>query len=509
MTTKKSYEELEKENKQLKNKIEQIDTQYHDIFENSTIGLYRTTPSGEILYVNNTLVKMLSFNSKEELKKRNVKTNGYVNPNKRIEFQKILHKNGFVIGFESAWKCQDNTILYLKENARAIKNKNGEIAYYDGSIIDITNEKKAEEKLRKSEKNFRTLIENISDLIFMIDPDMKIITLNKAALKVIGGDLEQNIGKDISDKFSSKLLNNYKISIEKVLKNSKSNVIDSVLQTKDCTTFFNTKLNPVFDEKGKIIAVIGVSRDITYHKKIEEILKEKEKKLHESNKTKDKFFSIIAHDLKSPFSAMLSFSEILSENFDEYNNESKKDFIETINKGLKDSYKLLENLLYWSRSQRGVIKFKPEKINLLLFTTEIIEILDQSARNKSIDLTNKISKNIYVEADKDMLSTIIRNLLSNAIKFTPKNGYVSIEVRKKYNFAEIIIEDSGIGVPIETQSKLFDISENTSTMGTENETGTGLGLILCKEFVEKHGGKIWFNSELKNGSSFYFTIPSM
>jgi signal transduction histidine kinase len=270
------------------------------------------------------------------------------------------------------------------------------------------------------------------------------------------------------------------------------------------------------DKEGKPERMTGIIIDIDIHKKAElELIAAKEKaeeseiQLGELNATKDKFFSIIAHDLKSPFNSMLGFSEILNENFDEYDTQKQKKFISLIYQELQGTYKLLENLLYWSRSQRGTIDFKPKKLNLYLLVSETTELLIQLAKNKSINLINQIPKNINVEADRDMLLTIIRNLISNAIKFTPKGGEISMKATqtKDDKFVQILVTDNGVGISKETQSKLFDIGENTSTKGTENESGTGLGLILCKEFVEKHGGKIWVESELGKGSNFKFTLP--
>ncbi len=165
-------------------------------------------------------------------------------------------------------------------------------------------------------------------------------------------------------------------------------------------------------------------------------------------------------------------------------------------------------MLLWSRTQKGNIDFNPEKINLFLTINETCELLKQSAENKLIKIINEVPENVFVEADNNMLSTIFRNLISNAIKFTYKNGNIILEAQKNHQFIEITIKDSGIGISKEIQLKLFDISENISTEGTGNETGTGLGLILCKEFVEKHGGKIRVESEIGKGSSFIFTIPT-
>ena len=247
-------------------------------------------------------------------------------------------------------------------------------------------------------------------------------------------------------------------------------------------------------------------------KKNEQALKESEAQLRESNKTKDKFFSIIAHDLRSPFNSMLGFSELLNEKYDQYDTEKKKRFTGIIYNGLQKTLKLLDNLLEWSRSQKGIIDFNPEKTSLNSLVKEKLELVNQSADNKSIQVINQIAENIYVEADKNMLATIIRNLLSNAIKFTNKQGKITIKTflvpnEKHSQFIGISVNDTGVGISKEIKSTLFNIGETISTSGTEKEEGTGLGLILCKEFVDKHGGKIWVESEVGVGSSFNFTIP--
>ena len=240
-------------------------------------------------------------------------------------------------------------------------------------------------------------------------------------------------------------------------------------------------------------------------------------KIIKLNSIKDQFFSIIAHDLKSSLNTMLGFSELLNYKFEKYDIEKRKHFFGMIHAGIQNTYKLLENLLLWSRSQHGSIKFSPEKLNLYLLSYEIIELFMQSFNNKDINIKNKIHERIFVNADKDMLSTTIKNLISNAIKFTPKGGNIEIgyvetrravETRHGVSLHEIYVKDNGIGISKKNQKKIFDIGKNISTKGTENESGTGLGLIICKEFVEKHKGRIWVESEIGKGSKFAFTIPT-
>jgi len=234
--------------------------------------------------------------------------------------------------------------------------------------------------------------------------------------------------------------------------------------------------------------------------------------LEKANKTKDKFFSIIAHDLKSPLSALMSLSDLLLKKHTTYDIEKRETYIRFINDSSIKTLKLLDNLLTWAQSQTGVISFMPETINISELITEIFSLYEESAENKEIKLILNAEKDLSIEADKNMLDTVIRNLISNAIKFTPKKGDITVKLQiitdeNNQEFAEISVKDNGVGISHKIQSKLFKITENVTTIGTEEETGTGLGLILCKEFVEKHSGKIWLESEVEKGSKFTFRIP--
>ncbi len=239
----------------------------------------------------------------------------------------------------------------------------------------------------------------------------------------------------------------------------------------------------------------------------------KNKKLNELNATKDKFFSIIAHDLKSPFNVILSLTELLLDNHDDFDECETHEMIKSLNISSKDAFRLLENLLTWSRAQTGKMAYLPEKLNLRTVVLETIGVLQGQANIKDIQIRNRIQDRDFIFADKNMLSTIFRNLISNAIKFTPQGGEILIDANKvvgenEQNFTRISVKDNGVGISKEMQAKLFDITENSSTEGTENETGTGLGLILCEEFIKKHQGGIFVESEKGKGSKFVFTIPS-
>lgn len=261
------------------------------------------------------------------------------------------------------------------------------------------------------------------------------------------------------------------------------------------------------EEKQILVFVAEQIAQVIERKRSAEAIKKFSEELKELNTTKDKFFSIIAHDLKNPFITIMGFSDILLSDYNELTDEERKYYIEEMKKSADLSHDLLQNLLQWSRSQTCRIDYHPEKLNLLETIEENFVLLKKSAENKMIELNHNISKDVFVNADEAMLNTVFRNLLTNAIKFSNKNGKISVTVSdNEYSFL-INVRDTGIGMNKERVNELFKLDSTNSTAGTSGETGTGLGLILCKEFIEKHGGKIWVESEEGKGSTFSFTLP--
>lgn len=236
-------------------------------------------------------------------------------------------------------------------------------------------------------------------------------------------------------------------------------------------------------------------------------LLDSEKNLKELNATKDKFFSIIAHDLKNPFAAVMGFSEALHKNFSDFTEEEKKQYIGIIYESSVNLYKLLENLLQWSRSQLGTMPINPELAPIQPIISEEIENLLAQAAKKSIKISSLVDSNIIAYSDKNLVAIITRNLIGNAIKFTPENGKITIYATEKGNFVEVSVSDSGVGLTSQEVSNLFLLDSSFTTKGTENESGSGLGLIICKELVEKSGGQIEIKSEKGIGSTFTFTLP--
>jgi two-component system sensor histidine kinase/response regulator len=277
-----------------------------------------------------------------------------------------------------------------------------------------------------------------------------------------------------------------------------------------------TKLNDELEKKNEDL--FAAYQSIEEHAKktnemYEKLLESDEKiqiqnkQLSKINSEKDKFFSIISHDLRSPFSGLLGLAQLMLEKKHLLSEEDFDDLLNELYNSLTNIYKLVSNLLEWSRLQRGGIDIYPEKINLCQLIDSQIDVFDTASKNKKIKLINKIPENIFIFADENSINTVFRNLLSNALKFTKEDGNIKIYSETDDKVVRIIIEDNGIGMSPDTVEKLFSIEKKITTYGTSGETGTGLGLILSKEFIEKNKGTISVKSEEGKGSAFTVSFP--
>jgi len=284
-------------------------------------------------------------------------------------------------------------------------------------------------------------------------------------------------------------------------------LIEVVVVVMSLITFYYIRVRQI-RTRNILLEKLVKKRTIELNKK-NKLLSEQSKELVDLNSLKDKFYSIIAHDLRSPlFSALMGLTRLLKNKFYSIDDNSKENIVEATSNSISSVYNLLVDLLNWSRSQRGEITFNPEKLNLNSLLNENIKLVNIQLKTKRIRLITKFESNEFTALfDPNLLNTIVRNLLNNAIKFTNENGFIEIGFSMQNKKLLIWIKDNGVGITEEILDKLFINNAHITTLGTNNETGTGLGLIICKEFVEKHGGKIWVESEFEKGTTFFFNLP--
>lgn len=357
-------------------------------------------------------------------------------------------------------------------------------------------------RIKRNEQELNAIFKSMDSLVIEFDQNGRYVKIPPCNSELLFKPKEELLNKTVYEVVSFQQAKMVHDAILKCLKTKKLVEIQYSMEITNRKKWFNSRISWKSEQ-----TVIFHAYDVTEQKNANQRVIESERRLLELNNTKDKFFSIIAHDLKSPFNVILGYSELLSKGFDGFDEEQRKIWISRIDEASRNTYNLLENLLLWANFQRGKIEVRKEQLNFKKLIFEAIEVYRPGADNKLLKVDVVVPDNLNILADKFIFRTIIANLFNNAVKFTNKNGLIKIEVREANNFIEFKISDNGVGMSKDTLNKLFLGEESVSSLGTENEKGTGLGLLLCKEFVENHEGKIWAESELKKGSTFYLTIP--
>lgn len=363
--------------------------------------------------------------------------------------------------------------------------------------------------LVESVTRFRLVADYSSDWEMFRDPQNKIIYCSPSIERILGYTPEEYQNLSFADVIHP---DDYELAVSAHSRlTQKGESVDPIIfrLIKKTGEFIWVEVygQTVYTPDGRHIGSRTSTHDINTIKNIEFALRNSEAKLKETNSTKDKFISILAHDLKSPFNSLIGFSDLLKDEVENDSNENIKQFANTIYEVSTNTYFFLEELLEWARTQQDMVAFNPENIQVIQIADECISLLLNASKTKNIGIDCEISQDLYVFADRNMLKTILRNLISNAIKFTPKFGQIRITATIKQPFIEIIVSDTGIGMDTNTLQSLFKIDETKSVKGTEGERGTGFGLLLCKEFAEIHGGTICVESELGKGSDFKISLP--
>ena len=413
---------------------------------------------------------------------------------------------------ECRMKHKDGHCVWVHDRGRVVtRTADGKPLLVLGTHSDITERKQAEEKIMFS--NILLLIQQEASIdgILVVDENNKIRWYNRHFVQImnISQELIENKIDEPVLQFVTEQMADPPQFLRRVqyLYEHQREISREELILKD-GRILDRYSSPMYGDDDKYYGRCWYFRDITELKRAAKEIKLKNEELQKANAEKDKFFSIIAHDLRSPFQGFLGLTQEMADELPRLT----KDEMHEIAVGMRDSatnlFRLLENLLEWARIQQGAIPFNPEVVKLHPVVDESAATALQAAKNKGIDIACDIPNDIAIFADTNMLQTIIRNLVSNAVKFTPQGGRVSISAKNTGDKSvEISIRDSGIGMSKAIVDNLFRLDVRTNRKGTNGELSTGLGLLLCKEFIEKHGGRIWVESEEGKGSAFYFTIP--
>jgi len=515
MDSKPTYQELENQVAKLKKQVEisrldsssQNEEIYHSLFENMSEGFARC----EMFYENNEPIDFTYI----EVNHAFERLTGLKNVvGKQISEVIVNHKNENSELFNLYDRVSQTGISEKIETFVKPLEKWFSISVYSsqkGQFLvifnNITERKKSDEELRNSEKQFHGLFNQSHVGTAVVGLDKRFIRCNEAFCRFLGYSEEELISKEIADFTHPDDLEIGMNQMKQLVNGEiKSAMVQKRYLRKDGVVMWGElTVSIVRSEDNKPLYFLPVVQDITTRHQVEQALKESEARLKKLNATKDKLFSIIAHDLRSPFNCILGFSELLKENLNEI--EESEKYVDIISSSAKKTLILLDDLLNWAKSQTGQISCNPKKIVLSSIINEIIEILNSQARIKNISINQVQSDEIEVYADENMVKIILENLISNAIKFTYSGGNVSVTVIQKENQVEISISDNGIGINEKKLNEIFSLSPDTISTGTANEKGSGLGLVLCKEFTEKLGGKIWVESEEGKGSNFKFTLP--
>lgn len=488
---------------------------YNKIVEQAYDGIALSN-EGKIIIANNSFAKIFGYNSGDELiNKEMIDLVSNDDILKVAEYLRLLErKKNAPARFDFLGKTRDNLNIHteLSVSSFEVDKKN----YLVMIARDISERIRTQRAIKESEEKYRNITENIDDFLFTyerIGLTMRPIFCTSSIQKVTGYTQTDFL----SD--SKLFLKVFHPDDLKVVKPKLINLLKSRIQLSSEFEFriinkqgnivwVRAKINLVRSGTGRIQKIYGLVSDVTFRKRAEQELKKSTENLIKLNETKDRFISIISHDLRTPFSSILGFTDLLI-NDDELTDEERKQYVRYIQESSKSMLSLVNSLLDWTRLQTGRIKFEPEKTDVHKIIIDSVNALTGTAMQKGIDIETALSPNLYLFVDKSLITQVFNNLISNAIKFTNRGGkiVISSSLTTGSRFIQFSIKDTGVGIKEEDLPKLFNVDSKFTSEGTAGEKGSGLGLSLVKEIIEKHGGSISVESKIGVGSTFIFTLP--
>jgi len=484
----------------IKEKLFETQERFKTLVETSPDGIVFLNKEGEIQYVSEAFISIFNYKNKSELIGKNIKDLFLEEYKNKIhqDIKNIL--NGTFQGVcDYTAITSDNRQIFIESNGNLIRKEDGSIDSIFWIIRDVTGKKLIENALIESESRFRGLFNNSNDAIILQDKDYKIIDANPSASKLLGFSYQEILTFDFRE-----LLDNDKQNIDYEYYIEKQIPLETYFYTKHRRRIFIQVLFSTLPYNNNVYYQLTI-RNLTDLKRQEEKLLAALHKITASNNTKDKLFSIIAHDLRSPIGTWRNMIKYISSNPEEFKPEELIEFIKTLQESSSKTYDLLDNLLNWAKAQQNIIAYNPTIFNLAEIVNKVIDNSKDIAKNKNIEIESKVN-HVEVLADYNMIKIVLRNLISNAVKFSKENSKIIIETEETEKEVLIYVIDSGVGISQENIAKILDQQTYFTTYGTKKEKGSGLGLKICMDFVKKNQGTLQISSKIAKGSVFYFNL---
>jgi len=479
------------------------------LFNNDAIGIAIGKPDGGLYKINQKFMDIVGF-SFHELRNFNLINLIHSDDQREVFelFEKTKSNKGKKFSFKKRVRQKSGNKLWVRSHVNFQWSSDKQLEMIVIFLEDISSQKKAEDALRESERKYRFIAEKASDIIYSISLDKKITFYNRAAERIFEVPVEELAKKEYSHLMLPKDKEFAKKLHQERLAGKKSPIFRHAFKTpKGKIVHLEFSVNPLFDDYNQVIGSLGIARDITARVKAEEKITEKNNQLQELVKTKDKLLSVIAHDLRDPFNTLIGFSEILQDQYYELSEEEILKYLQQINFASNNGFNLLTNLLDWSKTQTDKIKSIPEEKNITKIIHHVILYVKNSALAKNIEINFNHAEELIANIDENMLRTVLRNLIINAIKFSYKNDVINITTVDNPDEIIISIKDYGTGIRKDEIEHILNKDINFTKPGTDLEKGTGLGLIICKEFVQQWGGTLTIDSVIGKGSTLSFSIP--
>ncbi|TRX70785.1 PAS domain S-box protein [Carboxylicivirga sp. M1479] len=490
--------------------LEASEERYFSLVEDAPALISRFDKDGVLIYANEQYCRTFETDNSELIGKSIF---DWYSPDDRERAMQII--NGLSVEnpisvVEHPIILKNGTKKWMRWLDRALVDSSGSIFEYQSVGMDLTPLKQSETELLEHRNKLDAVINSTVAGIGVVSPKGSFVLVNERFRRMLGFD-----GKD--DMYSCSYLDithpmwhhESELKFTQLLAGEiKDYNLECQFSKKDGTSFWgDLHVSPIKDVDGHIIEIIGIVTDIDSKKEIELKLKEREVKLKELNATKDKLFSIIAHDIKNPFNSILGFTSLLKNNLDYYTKEEIKEYVDQIALSSENVYKLLDDLLVWAKSQLGQMKVSPQFFRVKTIIDSAFDNFGVLAQNKGIHLVSDVDQQIVMYADLDMLKFVVRNLIHNAIKFTQANGEIRCSSWEEGAYIVLSVRDTGIGIKASKLDSLFEITSYLTTTGTAEEKGTGLGLHLSKDMLNKNKGRIEVKSEVGKGTEFLLYLP--